>query len=77
MTVDPNDTTHHWGTSYDGDRCICTNCECSPLSDDAKSVCIMHVDYDKLRLIQLIKKEDLTSLEAEEIKTIWRSSYAD
>ena len=76
MITDPNHTSHHWGTSYDGDQCICTNCECSPLGDDAKNVCIMHDDYDKLRLIQLIKKEDLTSLEAEEIKTIWSSSYA-
>ena len=77
MIVDLNHTTHHWGTSHDGDRCICTNCECSPLSDDAKSVCIMHENYDKLRLIQLIEKETLTSLEAAEIKTIWSSSYAN
>ena len=67
--------THHWGTSYDGDRCICTSCECSPLSAEAKSVCIAHSDYAKLRLIQLIEKDSLTANEVAEIKEIWSNSY--
>ena len=77
VLVDLSHTTHHWGTSHDGDRCICTNCECSPLSDMAKSVCIAHNNYERWRLIQLIEKEDLTSLDAEEIKEIWSKSYGN
>jgi hypothetical protein len=30
---------HRWGNSHDGERVICINCECSPMSTDAKERC--------------------------------------
>jgi len=31
---------HRWGNSHDGERVICINCECSPMSSDAKERCL-------------------------------------
>jgi len=33
-------SSHIWGHSYDNERVICLNCECSPLSWEAKERCI-------------------------------------
>jgi len=32
-------STHIWGHAYDNERVICINCECSPLSWEAKESC--------------------------------------
>jgi len=32
-------STHIWGNTHDMERVICINCECSPLSWEAKEPC--------------------------------------
>ena len=65
--------THHWGTSHDSERWICTACECSPIGDEAPKVCVATPDYTRQRLIQLIQIErTLTPIEEMEIRDLWR-----
>jgi hypothetical protein len=50
---------HQWGETSDGDRVECVWCLCSPLSDDAKTVCDRFLEAQYYEQINHIPKEGL------------------
>ena len=57
---------HRWGNSHDGERVICINCECSPMSTDARERCDVEALFPPAKALAR-RTDPVTSREGAEL----------